>query len=189
MKKIISIILAIILSVLSLECVSFAVGKGKIEAESKECKPGETVEVAINISGNPGIIAAKFSIEYDKTKLKLIDAENGNVFRKSASTFSKSVNDTPYTMFWEEALSKKNITENGTLAVLKFEVIAKESCETFVKVKLDRDSTFDVNLNNVNFDVSDAKIEIKSEQKQKNFFEKTKEFFKKIVDFISNLFK
>lgn len=189
MRKIISIILTVIVTVFSCSCISYAVGKGQIAAESKKCRPGETIEIAINVTNNPGIIAVKFSVDYDKNVLKLLSAENGNVFNASAATFSKSVSNVPYTMLWEEALSKNNINTNGTLAVLRFEVVAKDNCSTSVKIKLDKNSTFDVKLDNVNFDVSDGKIEINSENTPKSFWEKVKDFFIMIINFVKNLFK
>ena len=81
--------------------------------------PGQTVQVAVSLVNNPGIISAKLDITYDTGRLELISAEDtgllpGAVF---GDTFAS-----PYTLTWEDGELTEDIAADGIIAYLNFRV-------------------------------------------------------------------
>lgn len=120
-------------------------------AESISGKAGEIIELDVKLLNNPGIIALCFDIEYDNTKLKLLGAEDGKILGDSTSTFGNDLAMIPYRLAWDDAANKDN-TSNGTVAKLKFEILeTADTGKTEVKIKLNQGSTFNVELEGVEF--------------------------------------
>ncbi|MDO5148892.1 MAG: cohesin domain-containing protein [Oscillospiraceae bacterium] len=120
-------------------------------AESISGKAGEIIELDVKLLNNPGIIALSFDIEYDNTKLKLLGAEDGKILGDSTSTFGNDLAMIPYRLAWDGAANKDN-TGNGTVAKLKFEILeTADTGKTEVKIKLNQGSTFNVELEGVEF--------------------------------------
>ena len=162
MKRIITLFVSLFLLCCLFVPVS-AVESGKIVAETVSAKPGALVDVNIIAEKNPGIIAMLLNIEYDGSALTLTGADNGTVFPDGAQQFGKDTEYIPYTMLWEDGLSTESYTEEGVLATLHFTV--KEDAaegEYEIKLQLDDQSTFDVELNNVDFTLKNGCIKIGS---------------------------
>ncbi len=81
---------------------------------------GDTVEIRINVKGNPGIIAASVGVSYDEEKLALVEAKDTALLKGSA--FGKDCGANPYWMRWEDAAAETDNAETGTVAVLKFRI-------------------------------------------------------------------
>ncbi len=143
MKKLFSFLTVLLLAM----TVSFnAFAAGTLSVDSVSAKKGDVFSVRIKLSGNPGIIATRIMIDYDKNYLSLKGAENGNVFPQSKALFGKDYSQLPYSVIWDDALGT-DITANGTLAVLEFEVKAEApSGKTDIKITVDKGSTFDEEL-------------------------------------------
>ncbi len=60
-----------------------------ITVPSFEIKPGDKVQVPVNISGNPGILGMTLTVNYDEDCLTMDKAEDGDVF-KNVLTLTKS---------------------------------------------------------------------------------------------------
>ena len=123
---------------------------------------GETVQVSVLVSNNPGIAAARLSLSYDKTVLTLEDVENGDVFGASAFTKGGSLSAVPYTVLWEDSLNPDH-TADGTLVTYTFRV--KDDAEegtTAVTLSYDANSTYNANLDNVTFLVQDGTVTIQN---------------------------
>ena len=163
MKRIITLFVSLFLLCCLLVPVS-AVESGKIVAKTVSAKPGGTVDVNIIAEKNPGIIATLLNIEYDASVLTLVSADNGTVFPDGAQQFGKDTEYVPYTMLWEDGLSTESYAEEGVLATLHFKVKedAAESGEYEIKLQMDDQSTFDVDLNNVGFALKNGCVKIGS---------------------------
>ena len=161
-KKVLSFIVFMIAVLFATFPVN-AARNGKITVGSVAGKPGDVVTVTVSMTDNPGIIAIRLLLKYDSSKVKLISVTDGEIFGKGLSTFGNDLSSNPYSLVWEDALTPKNHTENGTLVTLKFK-ISESATEgkADVTLSLDSPSTFDVNLNDVNFNISNGNISVLS---------------------------
>ena len=159
----------------NLDTVDIAIHNGIVTVESAEApqgmptisignvigKAGETVQVPVTIQNNPGLIAAQISISFDADILTLTDVEDGGLFGVGNAYFGNDYFVMPYTLLWEDALSEINHTDNGTLAVLTFAVADDaHGKETEIELQYDPGSSFDVDLQEVTFELQDGKVSV-----------------------------
>lgn len=134
-----------------------------VVVETKNAEPGDTVDVAVNLENNTGILSMHFDVEYDRERLELISCKDGELL--AGGFFSQTFDAYPYVMLWTSA-SHTNFTDDGTLAVLTFKVRNNaKSGDAFVNLKYDQESIFDVNLNDVKINVENGNIKVNSNNK------------------------
>lgn len=130
----------------------------KLTVDNKSAKSGETVTINLDLSDNPGFIAALFELTYDRNSLKLIKAEDKGLL--SNAIFSQSYEKYPYIMLWNSS-SAKNFTKNGTLVTLTFKVADNaKSGNAFIDISYIPDNVYDVDLNNVYLKIENGQIAI-----------------------------
>lgn len=112
-------------------------------------KAGDQIAVTVSVENNPGIIAAALDVTYDRKKLKLIEATDAKLLAKP--TFAQTVDQYPYYVSWNDALSSKNNAKNGTMVTLIFEILKGAKGEAEVSVSYETGNVFDYDLNDVNF--------------------------------------
>lgn len=120
---------------------------------------GGTVDVTISMENNPGIIAAKLQVSYDQSKLKLTNAKNGTVM--GGSLFSRTYDDIPYSMLWDESLRTSDNTKNGVMVTLTFRI--SEDCLVGtlpITLTYNPENVFNVNMDNVTFAVDNGSIKV-----------------------------
>ena len=117
MKKILTFIIIIAMT-LSLGVPAFAATPATVTVASPAAavNPGDTVDVAVTIADNPGMDVMKLKFSYDTAALTLKDIELGSVM---TGTFTKNLDKAVALL---EAAGTTNVTGNGTLVTLKFEV-------------------------------------------------------------------
>jgi hypothetical protein len=96
----------------------------RFEVSNGKNLAGKTVELKIDMVGNPGIINACMSISYDADKLTLLEVTDKKLL--DDSIFSDKIDANPYLLRWE-GMEAENNTKTGTIAVLKFQI--NENCE------------------------------------------------------------
>jgi len=89
-----------------------------------ETKAGETASVGVYVKGNPGIVAAKLSVDYDSDKLTLISVEDTELLKEFVPV--DNLTKDPAVLLWEDSLAEADNTANGKIATLTFRV--SESC-------------------------------------------------------------
>lgn len=162
MKKICSVFLAILMI--------FPVGLLGVMVADANSVPAITVgtvagftdsivEVPIVISNNPGITALSLDISYDTTKLNLINVIDCEILGTSTSTFGNDLSMVPYTLCWDD-LSAEDNDDNGTVAVLMFKVLSYATGEAEISINLNQSSTFNVDLEDVEFNAVDGAVNI-----------------------------
>ena len=82
--------------------------------------PGETFEVPIMVSNNPGIISLAFKLGYDASALELVGKADGDF--GGTYSYSKPLDVNPYVINWMDPLAEDNITNNSALVTLTFKV-------------------------------------------------------------------
>ena len=126
-RKIISIFLVVLMLASMLPTTVFAATAPKVTAASveKEMIAGQTVDVDITLSDNPGITGGTVKIEFEKAKLKLTSVKNTN--QTITSTYYgysvMPITSGSYTLGWDGDLMSADLTGNGVIATLTFEVL------------------------------------------------------------------
>lgn len=158
MKKVLLIIVALIFLI----CFQTVYANGfEISVESKTADAGQTVSVDLTLSDNPGIIAARFDLTYDKERLELVKAEDKKLL--SGAVFSQTYRSYPYVMLWNSATTK-NFTSDGVLATLTFKVADNaKSGNAFINLSSGAGNIFDVNLKDVDIRINNGSINVINE--------------------------
>lgn len=123
-KKLLAVAVAVIMMICTAS-VAYADNEFTLTVEKVKAKAGDTVEVDITISNNPGIWGAEFSIRYDNEALDLKEIVNGDIFGDSANAEEDGfIGNTDTTdgqvSFINEGI--EDVTGNGVLCTLKFKV-------------------------------------------------------------------
>lgn len=127
MKKIISIVMAIVLvatSAIALSATVFAESKLNLTLESKTIEVSydedATITLALKLTNNPGIASFMCDLKYDKDVFTLVKTVNGDVF---PSSDPDCIFDNKVSMMWTYGpMDEVNITRDGTLATFTFTV-------------------------------------------------------------------
>lgn len=105
------------------------IGNAKITVGTAEGKKGSIVKVPVEISNNPGFMAAMFNFKYDNTVVKYLGYEKGEVL-----TDYQFVDDKGTLKFL--CLENGDVATNGVLFYVKFEVL-KGSAESDIELTVD----------------------------------------------------
>lgn len=130
--------------------------KMTVQVESVTGKPGDEVNVKINLKNNSGISSLKFDVGYD-SMLTLKNVELG-------SGFDYATSPTPYknpqTISMMSPLEESVV--NGTVATLTFAISedAPDKYEAYVTLTYDPEDIFDGDFNNVDVKMVDGKITV-----------------------------
>lgn len=158
MKKVLSVVLAVIIA-LSVSFSSYAEKRPTIVVEDVLASDCNDIVVKISIENNPGLISMRMYLNYDKNVLKLKSVSDGTVFGSGHSVFGDDLNASPYVMLWVDELAPKNYSDDGVLATLTFSTKAgADLSDTEISVELDRESVFDYDLNDYDFDVESGTV-------------------------------
>lgn len=131
--------------------------------DSVNGEAGNTVDVTITMSNNPGFVSANLYVNYDESILTLKEVKDGGLL--SGVTHSDNYTS-PYGLCWVNDLSKENFKVNGVLATLTFEISenAKQGEST---ISLEQD-ILNCDVENVVFDLVSGKVEISSSSQQED---------------------
>lgn len=122
---------------------------------------GDTVQVTVDLSQNPGLAAMALSLSYDDDVLTLTKVDAAGMLATANLTVGGNLDLQPYNILWDDATSDLNHTETGTILTLTFAV--KDNAvagETAIILAYDAESTFDVDLQNVAMVISGASVTI-----------------------------
>ena len=119
MKKVISILIALVLT-FALFCVpASAAGTGTLALSNADGKQGDTVTVNVNLNSNPGLITMKFTVSWGDG-LELTGVSNSGLL--AGWTTPAPTISSPYTLRWADSLSTTNSTKTGKIATLTFKI-------------------------------------------------------------------
>ena len=115
-------------------------------------RAGETVDVAVRISNNHGIVAAWIELEYDSDVLTLVGVENGGISADGDFTPCNDLSQMPFRVLFLDALGD-NHTQDGDLVVFTFRVRTDaRPGESVIDLTYDAENTYDVDMENVPFE-------------------------------------
>lgn len=131
-----------------------------ISVESVSAAPGSTVQVAISIKDNPGILGARLTFAFDEG-LTLVDAENGEAF--SMLTMTKpGVFTSPCQFVWDgQELAAEDIRD-GVILTLTFEVADTVTAyeKKAITMSYTGDEFFDGDLEAINVELENGFVSV-----------------------------
>lgn len=163
MKKIISTIIAVAALAIPFSAmeVSAADTASEIKVATVSAEAGSEIDVPVEITSNEGIVAISFTIEYNTKALELVSVKDCGLFADASYTPGGDLTAVPFRVMWENALATDNYTDTGSIAIFHFNVLdTAESGLSEIKINVEADNTFDVNMDDVAFDGINGGVEI-----------------------------
>ena len=138
------------------ESVIFAANTPVFSVDEVSAMSGKTVDVDIKVGDNPGFNALKLKVEYDNTVLKLKSAKNVAITQSMMFTTSQSSTAASNILVWT---SDSNVTANGKIATLTFEVI-KDTTAPNAVIDLQCEYCSNQNGENLGANITPGKVTI-----------------------------
>ncbi len=164
MKKTAAVIMAAALAVSSLPMAMAADDTPTISASSGEVTPGDTVEVEISLSNNPGIVGLKLTCNYDSRFFKLVKVNDAGVLgSKSHKPIAEVENGGPYTLMWFNPTRKDDYTVDDVIVTLTFEVASNApSGDHDIDISYDysKKEAINADMSPVYFEIEDAVVAV-----------------------------
>lgn len=158
MKKTLSFMIMIMLLGALFAFPVAAAGNGKISMGEATAKPGDTVQLAVKLTSNPGLVTMQILVEFDTTVVELIDVEDTGVLKGSQLSTDYT---SPYKIAWVDGTAKENNTATGTLARLMFKVKPDAPAgESIVRLKYGDSYSVDMTINS--FSASSGAITVEN---------------------------
>ena len=152
MRKVLSILLAVVMLAVCSVISYDAADKPRFQAEIVRGNAGEIVDVKLNIQNNPGITALSIDVSYSSDDLELISVNNAALFQDAIST--GNVSSDPLRISWYAADSENKV-DNGTLAILRFRVRDNAICSR-INISYNPENVFDNTLQNQPFEITNG---------------------------------
>lgn len=118
-------------------------------------KIGDEVTVPVTVTNNPGIATFRFRITYNTDDLTFISAEKGDVLTKGTISSTTDAENKTMTFLWYSA---ENVTADGEIAKLKFNIKDTAKGEYALKVTYLAEDLLNENRTPVGYTVKDGKI-------------------------------
>lgn len=161
-KKLLSVFLALLmmLTVFPASMIASAANAATVTVESVNAVPGSNVEVNINVKNNPGILAANFTVTYDKG-FTLIDSKSGDAFSALSMTKPENYNS-PCKFGWDALEIADKDIKDGTILTLTFSVDKGVSANSKLNVKLSyqNGNIIDSDLNDIPVTINNGSVTI-----------------------------
>lgn len=154
MKKVISLVMAVLLLVGMMSVGALAAGTPSIQVSNTDAHPGDTVTVMVSLENNPGIACFELAVSYDSSRLEWTGV---SVNEEMGGNWDAAVGET---ILWVNADDYK---QNGEIFSLTFKVLdSAKAGAADVSVSYEVGEVFDENEQDVNFTVSAGGVTIKA---------------------------
>lgn len=131
-----------------------------ILVENITASAGNTVTLTISLQDNPGIVSLALNVKFDETVMKLVKAEDTGMISGGEH---KQMLTSPYRLNWANDTMMTNITENGCIAVLTFEIseeARKGAYPVSVEYDLENGDIYNSELEAIPFEVQNGVITV-----------------------------
>ena len=147
MKKLISMLLVVFMLVTCMATTAFA------------AEVGDTVEVAVTVSGNPGFGCYTVNLSYDTTALKLVSLSDAGCISAGKGTFLSNAAGNCASFF---VMDLNNVTGDGNLFIATFEVLdgAKAGKTYNVSASFEPGSLANANNEDITMGISGGSVTI-----------------------------
>ncbi len=129
---------------------------------TKNANAGDTVEIPVVLSNNPGMVSMQLHLQYDATVMTLEEVRDGGIMGENDS--SAVLTKVPYILSWANDTAKSNITTAGTLVTLVFKINADAVSGTYpVEISYDKNNydIINVDMNSVDIGIANGAVIIK----------------------------
>ena len=163
MKKVysrfVSLLLALAMVIAVFPVISFAANdEMSLKVSTVSGCPGESVQVTVELSGNPGIASLKFDVSFDEAYLTL----TGVTFAEGFGSYVTAPEPfkSPQTISLISPLAA--ITTNGFFATLSFAISseAPDGAASAITVTYDEDDVFDSDYNTISLNITNGLVNI-----------------------------
>jgi len=131
-----------------------------IEVENKVGVAGGKVAVNIALKNNPGIASATIRVNYDESVMTLVEVKDlGNLGAK----VHKPELVSPYTLAWVNDTISDNITYNGNVVTLIFEISENANLSTYpieISYNYDNYDIYNVDAERINFQTVNGSVSV-----------------------------
>lgn len=134
-----------------------------ITISEAEAMTGESVELAVSISANPGITSLDFQIDYDSSQLELVGKHNGDLLGGEIN--SQTLEKVPYYCGWINSLQEENCSADGILITFTFKVKSgATSGKKAVRFTKNTITAYDSDINEVLLTAENGYIDVKADK-------------------------
>lgn len=123
----------------------------------------KTATVNIVLSDNPGITSMRLHVSYDTGVMTLTEVIDGGIL--GTANHPHNLGTYPYILSWANDTAPSNITSNGIIATLKFELkdgIQSGDYEVSVSYNKDNDDILNFDMDSVDFKINPGKITVEA---------------------------
>ena len=126
-------------------------------------KPGDTVTVAVRISENPGIIAARLKISYDANAVILTNVADCGILGEYR--FGDDLSSNPYIVTWSNGTARTDYTANGDLVRLTFKIADNAQAGNLpITISYDEEEIYNKDLENIAFATTAGTITVEESE-------------------------
>ena len=163
MKKIISILIAVLFVISSFSFVVFAKDPVSLSLTSEQVYAGDEITLNLYVSGNSNISGAVIDISYDKDMLEFVSAKEGAILDPKANISIRNIkNDNNYIRFTYLSTSSSIISE-GILMSVTFKALESAIGETKLVISIPNPGDFITkDLENLKYNVVNSEVKILS---------------------------
>jgi len=137
---------------------AYAKNDAEIVAVSSSVEKGGIAKVSLKLSNNPGIWGLKFNVGYNHDVMTLKTVNVGDVFAEGEVTLPESLDKEQF-VFYASGNKIENISTNGTLAVLEFQ-ISDTAVAADYAVSLELTQSINVDGDDVNITMTSGKVTV-----------------------------
>ena len=158
-KSFITLFLVGVLIIASVSLFASAEDQPTIIVSDISGSAGDTVEVTVALSNNPGLVSMTLTVNYNDSALRLVDVEDTGLL---PGQIHSDVLGAPYQLTWANDTSKANYTDDGVLVTLSFKILDAVSGENGVTVSYDFDNydVFNCDLEPIRFAVKNGNVSV-----------------------------
>ena len=137
---------------------SESVNNAKLTVSNNLSLPGDTIDIDIAISNNPGILGMTLTLQYD-AKLKLVSAKSGAAFDMLAMT-SPGIFESGCKFVWDGTELDEKSIKDGTILTLTFEISDEVKAGEKYIISASSEDAVDLNLNPVKLVIQSGSLSI-----------------------------
>lgn len=131
-----------------------------IRVEQEQAHAGQKVKLAVMLENNPGVVSMSLTVQADETCMKLVGVEDSGLLGGGNHNPEMS---NPYRLTWANDTLQANVTDNGTLVTLEFEIEEDAPAGVYPVRVIYEETNYDIydcELNPVSFAVMEGSVEI-----------------------------
>ena len=176
MKKVISIIIAVVMMVTMFSVFSYATEKVKLSIKNETVYAGDEFTISLYISDNSKMSGAVIDVSYDEGALEYVSSKSGAILDENANISIKNISGTNSKVRFTYLSPESSVTSYGVLMSITFKALENASGITDLKISIPNPADFVTkDLTNIPYEVVNSEIKIINNSVSENNDETTSE--------------